>query len=72
MLLTHNAANHRLPQDAERSGAAFGSPSEFVLLAEQAYNSLIFIVLYQTNNAKLFCEFVSSAMYVLGKEELFF
>jgi len=26
-----NVANHRLPQDAERSGAAVGSPSEFAL-----------------------------------------
>lgn len=25
-------ANHRLPKVAERSGAAFGSPSEFTLL----------------------------------------
>jgi hypothetical protein len=30
MVVPPNVANHRLQKDAERSGAAFGSPSEFV------------------------------------------
>ncbi len=57
-----NAANHRMAKDAERSGAAFGSPSAFALLGSfhslRAIKSLVHCLNALTLNLFLLLDYV--------------